>query len=160
MTSRQPAHAASALDRGVDAYLDALATSRGLARNTLDAYGQDLASLVSFLSDRGCSTPAAIRPEDLVDYLGWLRERDLKATSVARRFSAARGWLRFLEAAGTLKKNPARHVRSARLPRRLPRPWGREDVRKLLEARSRGPRARATGRCSRRSTAPASASPS
>ena len=138
MTSRQPAHAASALDRGVDAYLDTLATSRGLARNTLDAYGQDLASLVSFLSDRGCSTPAAIRPEDLVDYLGWLRERDLKATSVARRFSAARGWLRFLEAAGTLKKNPARHVRSARLPRRLPRPWGREDVRTLLEAAVEG----------------------
>ena len=138
VTSRRSARAASALDRAVDSYLDLLATSRGLARNTLDAYGQDLATLVSFLSGRGCAEPAAIRPEDLVDYLGWLRASGLKAASVARRFSAARGWLRFLEAAGTVKKNPARHLRSARLPRRLPRPWSREDVQKLLEATADG----------------------
>ncbi len=125
--------ATTALDRSVDAYLNYLAAGRGLARNTLDAYGRDLAVLVSFLSARGCVAPQAVRPEDLVDYLGWLRDRDLKAASVARRFSAARGWLRYLESTGGLKKNPATSVRSSRLPRRLPRPWTREDVRQLLE---------------------------
>jgi integrase/recombinase XerD len=121
---------ASPLDRSVDDYLNFLATNRGLARNTLDAYGRDLAAL----SGRGRRDPTAVGSEDLVDYLGWLRESRLKAASVARRFSAARGWLRFLESTGAIKKNPAASVRSARLPRRLPRPWTREDVRRLLEA--------------------------
>jgi integrase/recombinase XerD len=125
--------ATAALDRSVDGYLDYLAAGRGLARNTLDAYGRDLAVLVSFLSARGCTAPQGIRPEDLVDYLGWLRDQDLKAASVARRFSAARGWLRHLESTGTLRKNPAASLRPSRLPRRLPRPWTRDDVRQLLD---------------------------
>jgi len=133
------ARSAGALDRAVDAYLDYLATSRGLARNTLEAYGRDLAALSSFLAARGRTEPRAIASEDLVDYLGWLRDTDLKAASVARRFSAARGWLRFLEASGTLAKNPAATVRSSRLPRRLPRPWTRDDVKKLVDAPFEGP---------------------
>jgi integrase/recombinase XerD len=130
---------ASLLDRSLDSYLDYLATSRGLARNTLDAYGRDLASLVSFLAARDCSEPARVGSEDLADYVAWLRRRDLKPATVNRCFSAARGWFSFLEAAGTVRKNPARQVRSARLPRRLPRPWSREDVLKLLEATADGP---------------------
>jgi len=131
----------SALDRSVDSYLDFLATNRGLARNTLDAYGRDLAALVGFLAGRSKREPCAVGSEDLVDYLGWLRDRELKPSSVARRFSAARGWLRFLESTGVVKKNPAATLRSARLPRRLPRPWTRDDVRRLLEAPFDGPAA-------------------
>jgi integrase/recombinase XerD len=131
---RAVARAATALDRSVDGYLDYLATNRGLARNTLDAYGRDLAALLSFLGARGCAQPDAVRSDHLVDYLGWLRDRELRPASVARRFSAARGWLRFLESTGALKASPAGSVRSARLPRRLPRPWTRDDVRRLLEA--------------------------
>ena len=130
---------ASRLDRSVDAYLAYLATNRGLSRNTLDAYGRDLAGLLSFLSARGRCEPSAIATEDLVDYLGWLRARRQQPASVARRLSAARGWLRFLESNGSLEKSPAGRVRSARLPRRLPRPWTREDVRRLLEAPFDGP---------------------
>jgi integrase/recombinase XerD len=132
--SALPSSGSAALDRSVDAYLNYLATSRGLARNTLDAYGRDLALLLSFLSGRGCGGPASIRSEDLVDYLGWLRDRSLQPSTVARRFSAARGWLRFLEASGTLRRNPGAAVRSSRLPRRLPRPWARDDVRTLLDS--------------------------
>jgi integrase/recombinase XerD len=137
--AKRPDRGASPLDRAIDAYLDWLATNRGLARNTLDAYGRDLAVLSSFLAARGRSEPRGITDEDLVDYLGWLRDEALKEASVARRFSAARGWLRFLESSGTVAKNPAATVRSARLPRRLPKPWTRDDVRTLLDSHFEGP---------------------
>jgi integrase/recombinase XerD len=129
----------TALDRSVDTYLNFLAASRGLSRNTLEAYGRDLALLVSFLARRGCNDPASIRREDLVDYLGRLRDQSLQPATVARRFSAGRGWLRFLEASGVLRRSPAAALRSSRLPRRLPRPWTRDDVRKLLESAFAGP---------------------
>lgn len=126
------------LDRAVDAYLNALATGRGLARNTLDAYGRDLAALVSFLAARGRDDPDAVEAGDLVDYLAALRRR-LRPTSVARRFSAARGWFRFLESEGKIRADPSCELRPGRLPRRLPRPWNAQDVRRLLEAPADGP---------------------
>ncbi len=89
---------------------------------------------LTFLSARGRREPRAVTAGDLVDFLGWLRDRRQQPASVARRLSAARGWLRFLESNGALDKSPAAQVRSARLPRRLPRPWTREDVRRLLDA--------------------------
>ncbi len=139
MTTPAPRAPAVAIDHSVDAYLAYLATSRGLSRNTLDAYGRDLAALAAFLAERGRGDPRVVDADDLVDYLGWLRDRSLAPASVARRFSAARGWLRFLETSGALPRSPAAGVRSSSLPRRLPRPWTREDVRRLLDAPFDGP---------------------
>jgi integrase/recombinase XerD len=90
--------------------------------------------LTAFLDAQGRHSASAVRTSDLVDYLASLRAERLRPSSVARRFSAARGLFRFLEASGEISRNPAVEVRSARLPRRLPRPWTREDVRRLLEA--------------------------
>ena len=128
------------MDRWVDSYLNYLATTRGLSKNSLDAYGRDLADLVSFLSAHRRNEPGAVCANDLVEYLSDLRARKLRATSVARRFSAARGWFRFLEAEGEIRKNPAADVRAGRLPRRLPRPWTRDNVRCLLNAPADGSR--------------------
>jgi integrase/recombinase XerD len=133
--TREPAP----LDSWVDAYLAFLASSRGLSRNTLDAYGRDLAVLAGFLSRRRRLAPEDVRPADLTEFLGALRSEKLGAATVARRFSAARGWFRFLEAEGAVPRSPAAELRLGRLPRRLPRPWSREDVRTLLEAAVDGP---------------------
>jgi len=57
VSSAPPPRVTTALDRSVDSYLNYLAAGRGLARNTLDAYGRDLAVLVSFLSARGHTAP-------------------------------------------------------------------------------------------------------
>ncbi len=131
---------ARALDRSVDSYLSTLATNRGLSKNTLEAYGQDLAVLVAFLLRRGRARAREVSSSDLVDYLADLRRRKLRAPSVARRFSAARGFFRFLEGQGEIEKNPAADIQSERIPRRLPRPWTREDVWRLLESPFEGER--------------------
>ena len=122
------------MDRFVDSYLAWLAANRGLSRNTLDAYGRDLAALATFLSECGIREPRLVEPAHLKDYLGSLRAAKLRPASVARRFSAARGLFRFLEGEGKIRRNPSADVRSGRLPRRLPRPWSAEDVRRLVEA--------------------------
>ncbi|MGH7818424.1 MAG: site-specific tyrosine recombinase [Candidatus Binatia bacterium] len=127
------------MDRFVDSYLHYLATGRGLSPNTLDAYGRDLAELATFLASRGVRKPSSVEAEHLRDYVASLRSRKLRPTSVARRFSAARGLFRFLEAEGKIPKSPAASIEVGRLPRRLPRPWTLEDVRRLVEAPAEGP---------------------
>lgn len=132
--------APSALDRAVDRWLALLATSRGLSANTLDAYGRDLAALLEFLAGRGIGDPAAVEPGVLVDYLAHLRDRALAPAGIARRLSAVRGFFAFLEAEGVVERSPAAELRPGKRPRRLPRPWSREDVARLLDAPFAGDR--------------------
>lgn len=130
----------SALDRAVDRWLATLATNRGLSAHTLDAYGRDLAGLTSFLAERSLADPRAVDRAALVDYLAALRERDLAASGIARRLSAVRGFFRFLENEGVIPQSPASDLQSGKRPRRLPRPWSRSDVDRLLDAPFEGDR--------------------
>jgi integrase/recombinase XerD len=127
------------VERFVDGYLRFLAANRGVSRNTLDAYGRDLAVLVSFLAERGVRDPRAVSPALLKDYLFRLGEMGLRPASIARRFSAARGFFRFLESEGTIRRNPASDIRTGRPSHRLPRSADRETLRRLIESTGGGP---------------------
>src|SRR4051812_8883815 len=76
-------------------FLDMLAAERGAGKNTLDAYGRDLADLDEYLGEHK-RTLARASTDDLRDYLAALAQRGLSAASVARRLSAVRQFYRFL----------------------------------------------------------------
>src|ERR1700744_5489857 len=98
---RQPQHRDTqrADATAIELFLDMLAAERGAGRNTLDAYGRDLADLAAHLKADGTSiaraTTAALR-----GYLVSLDERGFKASTVARHLSALRQLFRFLYAEG------------------------------------------------------------
>ena len=52
-------------------------------------------------------------------FLAGLHTRGLDPVSVARKLAAVRSWFRFLRRRGVVDRNPAQHVRSPRLPRKL-----------------------------------------
>ena len=67
-------------------FLDMLAAERGAGRNTLEAYGRDLAGLAAYLKPPAAPSPRR-RHEDLRDYLGvarrpWLQGGDRGAASL------------------------------------------------------------------------------
>ena len=75
--------------RRIGAFLDARAAETGAARNTLLAYGRDLADLAAFAAARG--TPlAALSREQIEDYLARCEAEGLSAATRARRLSAIR----------------------------------------------------------------------
>src|SRR5579864_5015096 len=76
-------------------YLDMLAAERGAGKNTLGAYGRDLADFAAHLAAARRSVATATT-EDLRGYLGALGKRGLRPTTVARRLSAIRQLYRFL----------------------------------------------------------------
>ena len=57
------------LDGSVDSYLDHLATERGLARRSVEAYGRDLTAFVRGLVVRRVRSPTAIGAEDVRAHL-------------------------------------------------------------------------------------------
>ena len=62
------------LARSAQAYRDHLAVERGLAPNSLAAYGRDLRRYQEFCASRGITSVDQVTEADLGDFLGWLRQ--------------------------------------------------------------------------------------
>jgi integrase/recombinase XerD len=123
---------AAGLDGAVDAFLDHVATERGLARRTVEAYARDLAAFTRGLLARGIRAPGRIREGEVRSHLAALAERGLSPRSRARALAAIRGFLRFLARQGTLPDDPARRLHVRRPPARLPRALASAEVGALL----------------------------
>ncbi len=85
-------------------YLGALRVERGLATNTVAAYGRDIGQYLAFLDGR---TPT----EDLVaEFVAALRTAGLASSTIARKLAAVRGLHRFLISEGLARDDPTRLV--------------------------------------------------
>lgn len=109
-------------------YLDEVATVKGYARNTVNAYRADLADLHTFLVGRVSTTAegAPLTLGDLTldairDWLWVLSERGTRPATLARRIAALRGFTGWACQAGLIATDPAVRVRAPRPPRGLPR---------------------------------------
>jgi integrase/recombinase XerD len=126
------ARRAASDDRLVELFLDMQAAERGAGKNTLDAYRNDLADLVTHLRGRGRGVANATT-DDLRGFLAALAERGLKPASVARRLSAARQLFRFLYAEGKRSDDPAAVLEAPKRGRALPKVLSIAEVDHLLQ---------------------------
>ena len=122
---------AAADERLVALFLDMLAAERGAGKNTLAAYGRDLADLKEYLAGAGRSIAGATT-DDLRAYLGDLAKRGLSPATVARRLSALRQLCRFLYAEGQRKDDPAAVLEGPKRARALPKTLTIAEVDRLL----------------------------
>jgi len=112
-------------------YLDMLAAERGAGKNTLAAYGRDLADFADYLSGAGTSIARATT-DDLRAYLSSLKRRGMTPATVARRLSAIRQLYRFLYAEGLRKDDPAAVLEGPKRVRALPKTLTLGEVDRLL----------------------------
>jgi integrase/recombinase XerD len=122
-----------AKDPFLESYLDHLRVERGLAANSISAYGRDLGRLEAFARRRR-RTLLDLRQADLADFIGSLRERGLSPRSVARAVHAVRGVYRFALREGRLTIDPMENLKAPRAFKALPRFLTPAQVEALLEA--------------------------
>ncbi|RZS66644.1 integrase/recombinase XerD [Agromyces ramosus] len=118
-------------------YLRHLTVERGLSRNTVTSYRRDLGLYADWLASRGLDGPAAVREQDLADFvrhLGTDRRPPLATSSIARVLSSVRGLHRFLAEEGVIEADVSRELRPPKLPMRLPKAIPVEDVVALIDA--------------------------
>ncbi|ADK84578.1 tyrosine recombinase XerD [Desulfarculus baarsii DSM 2075] len=130
--SSQPP-AALPLHGMVDVYLDHLAGERGLARNTLAAYADDLADICGFLHDNGVQGWEQVDELHMVAYLAHAAKEGLAANSRARRLSAARGLVGYLLRREKLSADPLATLRGPKKTAGLPHFLSQEEMLRLLE---------------------------
>jgi integrase/recombinase XerD len=114
-------------------FLDMLAAERGAGRNTLDAYGRDLAGLAGYLGKRARNVSDA-STDDLRGYLTTLTDSGFKSSSIARRISSIRQLFRFLYAERHRGDDPAAVLEGPKRSRPLPKVLSIADVDSLLNA--------------------------
>lgn len=117
----------------IDRYLIELRVERGVSRNTLEAYRQDLGRLMQFLSSRKTTDPGHVSRRMIVDYLSALHRAGSSPASAARRLSAARGFFSFLCREQVLADNPAADVGQPRGWKRLPKTLTEGEITNLLD---------------------------
>jgi integrase/recombinase XerD len=116
--------------RMVALFLDMLAAERGAGKNTLAAYGRDLADFTAYLA--GGRSVATATTDDIRAYLGDLTKRGMQPATVARRLSAIRQLYRFLYAEGQRKDDPAAVLEGPKRGRALPKTLTLAEVDRLL----------------------------
>jgi integrase/recombinase XerC len=112
-------------------YLD---LQRGSSRHTLRAYATDLAEFRAFLSREGLGDFVDADARAIRAWLAWLHDRKLAKSSIARKLATVRSCFRYLARRGLVEFNPARQVRSPRLPKRLPSFLPKDESKGLLDA--------------------------
>jgi integrase/recombinase XerD len=120
----------------IGAFLEAQSAERGAARNTLLAYGRDLADFDRWLAGRGLSLAAAAQ-DDIEAYLESCHAAGLSRATRARRLSAIRQLYRFALEEGWRDTDPALRLSGPARERRLPGTLSEAEVDRLLEAATR-----------------------
>ena len=106
---------------------------RGLAENSLLAYGHDLALLLEHAGERRRPI-LALKQGELADFIALLRSRGLAPRSVARAVHALRGFYRYAVREGRIEGDPMENLKAPRAFKALPRFLTTAQVEALLAA--------------------------
>lgn len=124
---------AGALSTVAEEYLSWLAVERGRSANTLRSYRRDLEAWEAWCAAAGVP-PGSASTADVERYVAELKGRRLSPATVARRTSVLRGRYRFAVDEGLGQVDPTSDLAPARVPRRLPKALGEDEVARLLDA--------------------------
>jgi integrase/recombinase XerD len=124
----------------ISRFLDYLAVERGLAKNTLDAYGRDLGRYAAYLQAEGVTDATHADEQTVSGFVASLGAREYaegqryRPSSVARALAAVRTFHLFLLREGETSANPSEGVARPKVPRTLPRPLSLGEVEAILAA--------------------------
>ncbi len=123
----------------VEEFLNYLSVERGLASNTLLAYGRDLAKYVQCLEKAGVSNLNSVRRDQITHFMYDQKQKGLSANSIGRSLAAIKMFHRFLVRERILKEDPSGLVETPKLWKRIPDVLTTAEIETMLQvSRGRG----------------------
>ena len=115
----------------IDNFIDELWLEKGLSKNTLTAYRNDIQTFSNWYKGNSL---LEVERVDLLDYLADRLKQGFSSRSTARSLSSLRAFYSHLTVRHNLKENPTSRVESPKLGRSLPKTLSEEEVEKLIQA--------------------------
>jgi integrase/recombinase XerC len=122
------------LAEAIDGYLESL-RRENCSEHTLINYGSDLKQFLEYFSRGGLAAPDPATFDVLLlrEWLGHLYARDLSAATIRRKLAAVRSLFEFLVREHHFEMNPAKLLRTPKMPRKLPQVMTVEQTGALLD---------------------------
>jgi integrase/recombinase XerD len=122
------------LGSALDGFLSWARVEKGLAENSLLAYGRDLSAFVASAQKDGVQEAEDVKPQHILGHLMQLSKAKLGIRSQARHLVAIRQLFKFLVKERVIKADPAAEIELPRPTRSLPIFLDVEEVERLLAA--------------------------
>lgn len=116
----------------IQQFLDYLSVERGLAPNTIQAYGRDLNMFEDFLRKRTVASVEKVSHKDITEFMWHRKQKGIAANSISRELVAIRVFFRFLLREQKIKQDPANMFDSPKLWKCIPDVLGVAEVEKLI----------------------------
>ena len=116
----------------IDAFLNYLSVERGLAKNTMLSYRQDLGYYTDFLGESHVDTLSKITKNDITNFMFQQKDKGLSPNSISRRLAAIRMFHRFLVRERISKADPSTLIDSPKLWKKIPETLSLNEVDALL----------------------------
>ena len=109
-----------------------LASEKGLARNSIEAYERDVAVFLNDLRHCGVEDFNCVEQRHIVEFLSMLKAKEYAATSISRALIAIKVFFRFLKREGVIISNVALYMDSPKLWQLIPEVLMSDEVERLL----------------------------
>ena len=120
------------MDELIDAFLNYLSVERGLSRNTIISYSEDLRGYIGYVKSRSIKSLSATTKNEIVGFMMARKDRGIAANSVARSLAAIRMFYRFLVRERIINTDPSSLVDSPKLWKKIPETLSVNEVEALL----------------------------
>ena len=124
----------SPLEPALDLFLTHVRVEKGLAQNSVEAYGRDLRRYLDHLEQLGCADWGSVGRLQIQAHLAELTTGGLSSRSQARALSAIRAFHQLLAAERLTPLDPSDEIDSPRPGRSLPSPLSADECARLLTA--------------------------
>jgi len=99
-------------------YLMFLELEKGLSKNTILAYQNDIMSFLDFIKTQKLNET---KRKDISQFIKSLAKNEMSASSITRKIASLKGFFKFLSSKEKIEKNPMLSVSSPKIPKKLPR---------------------------------------
>lgn len=120
------------MQQQIEVYLAYLNVERGLAQNTLEAYGRDLKSYIRFLKKHNIGSFKDTEKEVVRAYLEQLHNMGRATSTISRNLASIKSFYQFMVREDLLDADPSVHLESPKVTKRLPRVLNLSEVESLL----------------------------
>lgn len=112
-----------------------MSLEKSLSENSIEAYLHDVNKLVQFLEFMKYDlSPKEVELKHLQEFVQWVNELGMTATSQARLISGIKGFYKYLLLENVMSTDPTALLEAPRLARKLPDTLSLDDINRLIEA--------------------------
>ncbi|MEG2401570.1 MAG: site-specific tyrosine recombinase XerD [Muribaculaceae bacterium] len=117
----------------IEKYQAYLQLEKGLSKNTLEGYTDDINKLLNYLNDENISLRSTTE-DDLHNLICTLHDIGIQPRSQARTISGIKSFFKFLNLENYIDKNPTLLLESPRLGRALPETLSIDEINRIIVA--------------------------